>query len=150
MRTIQHLLILVGVLLLLAVLSWSVGSQTNPSDVVRTTKIELVDSQGKLRATLGVDSGRVAVRMFDRNGNIAMTMEVRDDSPRDRPIITFFDPAGRASATVGYPSFLTSSSPDVRWANKFPTIAFFGDDGRVSWHAPPDVVGPWKDARFIH
>lgn len=88
--------------------------------------------------------------MFDREGRLAIVMEVKNDSPRDRPLITFFDSVQRPSATIGYPSFmLMPDAPDVQWNNEDPMIAFLGKERGVLWHAPTEIVGPWKDVRLI-
>lgn len=125
------------------------GLDTRSRDVLQVKRLEFVDPDGRIRASLGVESAGVALRMFDRAGRPALVLEVKNDSPRDRALLTFLDGDAKASAALGYSSFVLSA-PDVVWGNKMPMLAFFGAEEKVSWHAPPDIVGPWNEARFVH
>jgi hypothetical protein len=123
--------------------------QAEATEVLRARRLEIVDTAKQVRASVGVEADGVRFRMHDREGRVSLVIEVKNDTPSDRALVTFLDDRDRASAAIGYTSFVMVGADDVLSKNRTPMMVFLHGDGHVNWHAPSSIVGSWGDARLV-
>ena len=114
----------------------------------RVSELEVVDSQGRVRATLRVEANGVALRMRDAAGNTGIKLLLKEKSGWGRPQVVLYGQSGHATAVVGFPVFFYKDAPDVISTDSRPTVTFLDEQGAVTWHAPPQVVNDWSDLKF--
>lgn len=147
MRRIQSRTLLLCFLLTVA--GCMPGAKRQTADTIRVQRMEIVDRGGQVRAILDCSEDGVWLRLQDRQGRKSVSVGMKDGTPRDRPMIIFYDADERASAVLGYPTFLVEP-PDMIWADKKPSLVFLSDSESVMWQVPASPPGPHNIGRFLH
>lgn len=114
-------------------------------EVLRTQQLEIVDSEGQVRAELHADQGSVTLSMHDKSGKLRLMLMV-DDSD-DTPSLTFHDDDLNPRVLLSLdeernPSLDLSGGPGrgsvvaaVDLAEDGPSLCFMRG-GKVTWSAP--------------
>jgi hypothetical protein len=102
------------------------------TDVVRAERFELVDSQGNVRAVLGLHAHPIHIahrlRIVDPEGNVVVVPEESTttiDRGAELPSLALMDDAGRTRIEVTFD-----------WAGE-PVIRMLDEEGRATYVAPP-------------
>lgn len=111
--------------------------------VLRAQRIEIVDKQGRVRATLGVtDEDIPKLRMMDKNGETRAAMSLSEDG---RPTLTFSDKEAQKrielNVTEEHRASLSLYGPDNKDAAGAVYLSVSGDGG-----AYLDMHGPKKSS----
>jgi hypothetical protein len=81
-----------------------------PTDVLRTKRLEIVDDEGKVRATLGTDEEETtSLSAFDSSNRIRFTLNAAE-APEKASGLGVFDANGKLRASVGMSSDPEGSS----------------------------------------
>ena len=71
---------------------------TGSPDVIQAQRVELVNSKGKLQATLAADSAGVVLTLLDKTGGVTAALRLNDD-----PRVSVLDGSWREVAGLGAP-----------------------------------------------
>jgi hypothetical protein len=118
--------------------------ERQPTDVLRTKRLEIVDDEGKVRAALGTDEkGITSLSLFDASGRLRSTLDAEEISGAASGL-GVFDTNGNLRAAVGMyndpakPSFFnlydTDGKPRVQ-------LGMDNDPGKGSYLALLDTEG---------